>query len=51
MFHKLHVLGMKDDLWDKVRGLGTIFQAEQSSDSLATGTKANFFHIFTAINN
>ena len=23
MFHKLHVLGMNDDLWDKVRGLGS----------------------------
>ena len=22
-FHKLHVLGMIDDLWDKVRGLGS----------------------------
>ena len=22
MFHKLHVLGMNDDLWDRVRGLG-----------------------------
>ena len=22
-FHKLHVLGMNDDLWDKVRGLGS----------------------------
>ena len=22
MFHKLHVLGMNDDLWGKVRGLG-----------------------------
>ena len=22
-FHKLHVLGMSDDLWDKVRGLGS----------------------------
>ena len=21
-FHKLHVLGMNDDLWDRVRGLG-----------------------------
>ena len=21
MFHELHVLGMKDDLWDGVRGL------------------------------
>ena len=23
MFHKLHVLGMNDDLWDRVRGLGS----------------------------
>ena len=23
MFHKLHVLGMNDDLWDKVHGLGS----------------------------
>ena len=23
MFHKLHVKGMNDDLWDKVRGLGS----------------------------
>ena len=22
-FHKLHVLGMDDDLWDRVRGLGS----------------------------
>ena len=22
-FHKLHVLGMNDDLWDRVRGLGS----------------------------
>ena len=22
-FHKLHVLGMNDDLWDGVRGLGS----------------------------
>ena len=22
-FHKLHVLGMSDDLWDNVRGLGS----------------------------
>ena len=22
-FHKLHVLGMNDDLWDKVHGLGS----------------------------
>ena len=22
MFHKLHVLGMNDDLWDEVRGVG-----------------------------
>ena len=22
-FHKLHVLGMNDDLWDKVRGIGS----------------------------
>ena len=22
-FHKLHVVGMNDDLWDKVRGLGS----------------------------
>ena len=22
-FHKLHVLRMKDDLWDRVRGLGS----------------------------
>ena len=22
-FHKLHVLGMNDDLWDKVRGLAS----------------------------
>ena len=22
-FHKLHVLGMNDDLWDKVIGLGS----------------------------
>ena len=21
MYHKLHVLGMNDDLWDRVRGL------------------------------
>ena len=23
MFYKLHVLGMNDDLWDRVRGLGS----------------------------
>ena len=23
MFHKLHVLGMNDALWEKVRGLGS----------------------------
>ena len=23
MFHKLHVLGMNDDLWDEVGGLGS----------------------------
>ena len=23
MFHKLHVLGMNGDLWDKVHGLGS----------------------------
>ena len=23
MLHKLHVLGMNDDLWDRVRGLGS----------------------------
>ena len=23
MLYKLHVLGMNDDLWDKVRGLGS----------------------------
>ena len=23
MFHKLHVQGMNDDLWDKVRRLGS----------------------------
>ena len=23
MFHKLHVLGMNDDLWDKVREVGS----------------------------
>ena len=22
-FHKLHVLGINDDLWDRVRGLGS----------------------------
>ena len=22
-FHKLHVLGMNDDFWDRVRGLGS----------------------------
>ena len=22
MFHKLHVFGMNDDLWDRVRGVG-----------------------------
>ena len=22
-FHKLHVIGMNDDLWDKVRGVGS----------------------------
>ena len=22
-FHKLHVLGINDDLWDKIRGLGS----------------------------
>ena len=22
-FHKLHVLGVNDDLWDRVRGLGS----------------------------
>ena len=22
-FHKLHVLGMSNDLWDRVRGLGS----------------------------
>ena len=23
MFHKLHVLGMNDDLWDRVREVGS----------------------------
>ena len=23
MFHKLHVHGMNDDVWDRVRGLGS----------------------------
>ena len=23
MFHKLHVLGMNDDLWDRVHGYGS----------------------------
>ena len=23
MFHMLHVLGMSDDLWDRVHGLGS----------------------------
>ena len=23
MFHKLRVVGMNDDLWDRVRGLGS----------------------------
>ena len=22
-FHKLHVLGMKDNLWDRIRGMGS----------------------------
>ena len=26
MFHKLHVLGMNDDLWDRVRGLKIILE-------------------------
>ena len=24
MFHKLHTLGMNDDLWDSARGLGNL---------------------------
>ena len=24
MFHKLHVLRVNDDLWDRVRGLGSV---------------------------
>ena len=29
-FHTLHVLGMNDDLWDRVRGLGSESWSELS---------------------
>ena len=40
-FHKLHVVGMNDDLWDKFRGLGnettsTMFQISRTEIIKAT---------------
>ena len=34
MFHKLHVLGMNDDLWDRVRGLGSEIQLNSVAELL-----------------
>ena len=34
MFHKLHVLGMSDDLWDGVCRLGIMYQLNYYNDKI-----------------